>query len=153
MKYTFFWGGPFSNWYPAEFEYKGYTFSNSEQAFMWEKAMVFNDQETANEILEQSDPRLAKQLGRLVKNFDNDVWIKNRENIMYDVCYAKFSQNPHLKEEILKHNNFVEASPEDTIWGIGLHESNPLIKDPKNWKGLNLLGVALQKVRNSLLLE
>ena len=47
MKYHFFWGGPFSNWAPAKFTYKDKQFSNSEQAFMWEKAITFGDDEIA----------------------------------------------------------------------------------------------------------
>jgi len=44
----------------------------------------------------------------------------------------------------------VEASPVDTIWGVGLHKTDPKINDPQNWKGLNLLGKTLNKVRDDL---
>lgn len=41
--HIYFWNGVFSNFYLIEFEYKGYTFACTEQAFMWEKAMYFKD--------------------------------------------------------------------------------------------------------------
>jgi ribA/ribD-fused uncharacterized protein len=41
----------------------------------------------------------------------------------------------------------VEGSPKDRIWGVGIKWDDPRILDPKNWDGLNLLGVALGEVR------
>ncbi|RYF96968.1 MAG: DUF1768 domain-containing protein, partial [Chitinophagaceae bacterium] len=43
-----------------------------------------------------------------------------------------------------------EASPIDTIWGIGLAADDPGIENPSNWKGENLLGYALMEVRDRL---
>ncbi len=149
--YHFFWGGPFSNWHPANITYKGHQFANSEQAFMWEKAISFNDMEVANQILTTTDPRKVKKLGRKVKNFDNAVWDDIRFNIMYDVCLAKFDQNEDLRRELFSHANFVEASPEDKIWGIGMSEGTKGIENPENWQGLNLLGKVLDDVRQKLI--
>lgn len=146
-KYHFFWGGPFSNWCPATFVYKGHKFNNSEQAFMWEKAMCFNDVDTAAEILLSNHPSVAKKLGRTVKNYDDTKWAEVRYQIMIDVNIAKFSQNEELKKELFSHSDFVEASPEDKIWGIGMREGEPGIEDPANWKGTNLLGKALDEVK------
>jgi ribA/ribD-fused uncharacterized protein len=47
-------------------------------------------------------------------------------------------------------NVFVEASPMDTIWGIGLAADNKRAGDPTKWSGLNLLGFALMTVRAAL---
>lgn len=40
----------------------------------------------------------------------------------------------------------VEAAANDTIWGVGLHENDPLIQNRSNWKGLNLLGYILTDI-------
>ena len=34
----------------------------------------------------------------------------------------------------------VEASPYDTLWGVGLGANDPRIEDPRNWRGENWLG-------------
>lgn len=42
----------------------------------------------------------------------------------------------------------VEASPKDTVWGIGLTEDHRDASNPARWKGENLLGFALMKMRD-----
>jgi hypothetical protein len=44
----------------------------------------------------------------------------------------------------------VEASPIDTIWGIGLSMGSGYIKNIYSWRGLNLLGFVLMEVRDFL---
>ena len=40
--------------------------------------------------------------------------------------------------------------PTDTIWGIGMEASDPNSTSPAKWKGKNLLGKALMRVRDAL---
>lgn len=151
-KYVFFWGSELSNWYSAFFTYKNHNFANSEQAFMWEKAVTFKDNESADMILHTPSPMSNKQLGRKVKNFDAKVWSEVSYQIMVDVNMAKFSQNPRLAKLLLSTENktIVEASPDDCIWGIGLYWSNNDCLDESKWKGTNWLGKALMDVREKL---
>jgi ribA/ribD-fused uncharacterized protein len=44
----------------------------------------------------------------------------------------------------------VEASPLDTIWGIGLGRENTKANNPNTWRGKNLLGFALMEVRDEI---
>jgi ribA/ribD-fused uncharacterized protein len=152
--HVYFWGDPtLSNWGLAEILWKGKKFHNSEQLFMWEKALCFGDLEIADEILKNSNPSVAKGLGRKIKNYDDLKWAKYRYTVMFEVCLAKFSQNDEQREILLNTRDriIVEASPYDKIWGVGLHWQDDEILDEKNWNGLNLLGKALMEVRNQLL--
>ena len=150
-QYTFFWNGPFSNWYPTRFTYKNIIWENSEQAFMWEKAMTFKDFYIANEIRKTPDPKDVKALGREVKGFDGAKWDEVKYQLMVDINVGKFSQNEKLKAELFANSNFVEASPYDKIWGIGMKAGDAGIEDPKNWKGENLLGKALDETKKILM--
>lgn len=162
-KHILFWGDWPSNWYPAEFdvemmikgEKKTLHFFNSEQYFMYVKAIAFGDYDTADKILNTKDPKKAKELGREVKGYDDEVWDEMRYKVMVDANKAKYSQNKALRDlitsEEYKGKGFVEASKVDNIWGILRTEDDPLADDEKNWLGKNLLGKALDEVRNWLL--
>lgn len=151
--YVFFWGSEFSNWFPSEFELEGKKFYNAEQYFMYKKAQFFNDEEIAFAILTTDDPKTAKKLGRKVKNFDADVWLKVCKGYMKEGCKAKFTQNIDLKKKLLsnKTQTYVEASPYDIIWGVGMSEDNPSINNKENWLGKNLLGEVLTEIRDELM--
>ena len=150
--HIYFWNGELSNWFYCNFKYKGHSFKNSEQAFMWEKAMHFGDILTAEEILKEPNPRRNKQLGKEVKNFDTNIWKEVSYKYMIDVNMSKWTSSDYLKNILLKTNDkiLVEASPYDKIWGIGLHWEDDEVLDEKNWKGLNLLGKALMEVRKNI---
>jgi ribA/ribD-fused uncharacterized protein len=155
-KYYFFYKTrhPFSNWHPCKFEdEQGNEYNCSEQYMMAQKALLFGDKEIFEEIMEEPSPKFQKELGRKVKGFDSKIWNDNAKKIVYDGCKLKFEQNPNLLNELLNTNGkyLVEASPYDKVWGIGLGEDDPLIYDPKNWKGTNWLGEVLTKLRDDIL--
>lgn len=147
--HIYFWGSIFSNFYYTMFQYKGIKVNTSEQAFMLAKAVTFNDKSTAKLIADSRTPQEAKKLGRLVKNYNDNIWDSKRYQIMVEVLKEKFN-NPELKKALLstKDKILVEGSPYDKIWGVGLHYKDEKIKDEKNWKGQNLLGKALMEVRD-----
>lgn len=151
-KFLFFWQGIYSNWSASAFKMDGKQFVNAEQAFMWQKARFFGDDEVAEKILLDSTPNGVKALGRRVKNYNDEKWSDVRFIMMYDACLAKFKQNPALKTELLATGSLhlVEASPYDKVWGIGMAENDAGVEDEANWKGLNLLGKALGIVRENL---
>jgi ribA/ribD-fused uncharacterized protein len=129
-------------------------FNCAEQAMMYAKAMRFNDNETADKILKEKNPKIQKKLGREVKNYNDQIWSHIRFDIVNDINQYKFSQNLHLKEFLLSTGNYTlaEISPKDgdLIWSTGCSLENDEIFDVSNWKGQNLLGVVLMKVRTYL---
>ncbi len=153
-KYEFFWRSesPFSQFFSCQYILNQKEFNCAEQGMMYGKAVLFKDHEIAKKILECDDPTKMKKLGRIVKNFDQETWEQNRETIVYENNMAKFSQNPYLKEALFATGDrkLVEASPFDTIWGIGLGKDNPKAQSSKTWRGLNLLGKILTRVKHDL---
>ena len=150
--FEFFWSGPFSQWHDAEFELDGIQFNTAEQAMMYHKAKLFGDDEVARRLLGTRHPRKQKALGRQVKGFDEIKWDTHKEEIVCRVNFAKFSQNENLRRKLFQTGNkaLVEASPHDTIWGIGLDEENARKTPPEQWPGQNLLGEILTEVREEL---
>lgn len=161
VKYLFFWGHQkpksgvsqscFSQWYGSSFEKNGVTYLTAEHFMMAKKADLFGDTEVLEKVLNAKNPGEAKKVGRTVKGFNEEKWLQHRFDIVVEANMLKFSQNPELKEYLLNTGNrvLVEASQVDKIWGIGLASDDSKAQNPNQWKGLNLLGFALMKVRNN----
>ena len=143
---------PFSNWYPSTFTHNGITFTRGEQYMMYRKAIMFNDLETAAAIMSTDNPREHKELGRLVTNYNDTQWSAVREDIMVEGLFEKFNQIPKLKEALLATGDTIiaEASPYDLVWGIGFTADQPKATDQTKWRGKNLLGKVLMRVRNEI---
>lgn len=138
-----------SQWYPANFEFGGYTFTNAEMAMMSAKAIIFKDEAALEKILVSSSPKEAKSLGRSVKNYDEKIWQERRYSVVLQNTIAKFEQNPELKDFLLTTGDrtLIEASPYDGIWGVKLPPTHVNVFKPSKWKGLNLLGFALTEAK------
>ena len=140
----------FSNWFPAPFvdPKDGVKYNNTEQYMMRYKALTFNDRGSADAIMATDDPALQKSIGRQVKGYDDDVWTKRSQDVVYEGNLLKYTQNPRLLK-ILKDTGdaiLVEASPTDTRWGIGLKADSPKARDMRQWRGENWLGIAIMRV-------
>ncbi|GAK52165.1 hypothetical protein U14_03416 [Candidatus Moduliflexus flocculans] len=163
ITYLFFWGHQrekdgtiskscLSNWFPAAFTLDGVAYATTEHYMMARKAQLFGDMQTYHAILTANTPQEAKALGRKVAGFVEPTWNAHRFEIMVTGNAAKFSQHQDLQRFLLSTGDaiLVEASPYDTIWGIGMSASDPQIENPQAWNGLNLLGFALMEVRSRL---
>ena len=163
VKYLFFWGNQpsrdgtitkscFSQWWLADFVVAGVTYRSTEHWMMAEKARLFADKDALARILAVSSPAEAKKLGREIQDFEPAVWEAYKYEIVKKGNVHKFSQHLNLKQFLLATNDrvLVEASPVDTIWGIGLAADAPNAENPACWQGPNLLGFALMEVRDQL---
>ncbi|MGM9844424.1 MAG: NADAR family protein, partial [Muribaculaceae bacterium] len=160
--FVFFWGHTDTNenvgksclsqWHMCSFTLDDVSYNCAEQFMMAEKARIFDNEDIWQQIMASYDPMTIKKLGRKVRNFNEYVWKKNCQEIVKRGNLAKFSQNPKLMEYLLGTGDkiLVEASPNDTIWGIGLAEDAPEVCNPHLWQGENLLGFTLMEVRDML---
>ena len=141
-----------SQWYPCRFCVSGKEYFTTEQYMMASKALLFNDLDVYAQIFDATTPKEFKNLGKSVKGYNQDVWNAHKDRIVIEGNIAKFSQNPELKDFLLSTGDkiLVEASPLDTIWGIGLDEEDDRAIDPAQWLGENHLGFALMTVRDML---
>ncbi|MFE3829301.1 NADAR family protein [Streptomyces sp. NPDC059092] len=163
VKYLQFWGHTprrdgalgtscLSQWWPARFTVDGVEYATAEHWMMAAKARLFGDEEAEHAALGAANPALAKKAGRLVREFDESVWARERHRIVVAGSIHKFGQDAALRDFLLSTGDrvLVEASPMDRIWGIGLASDDERAADPTRWRGLNLLGFALMEARDRL---
>jgi ribA/ribD-fused uncharacterized protein len=84
-----------------------------------------------------------------VKGFEEKIWNSKKEDIVLQGNLLKFKQNEKILEQFMKYGTnsiFIEASPYDSIWGIGFSAKDA--PDKKKLWGQNLLGKILTKLRS-----
>jgi len=143
--------GYLSNFFNIEMYEGGLEFSCTEQYFMYYKCVTFDPTNNLllEKILNEKTPYKIKQYGRQVKNYNDKVWNEKRYSIMLNALRLKFTQNDVIKAKLIstKPKTLYEASPYDSIWGIGLSVQEAMYTDPSQY-GINLLGQALMQVRD-----
>ena len=141
-----------SQWFDVSFIVDNIKYLTAEHWMMAEKARLFKDVNILPEILNAKTPAIVKSLGRKIKNFNEDLWDNYKYGCVKRGNLYKFSQNIELKNYLLSTGNriLVEASPWDSIWGIGLSKEDPAALIPEKWPGDNLLGFALMEARDEI---
>jgi ribA/ribD-fused uncharacterized protein len=141
----------FSNMSQHPIEIDGVTYSTVEHYFQAMKAKTFNDEEMYEKIMKSKTPKAAKAAGKLVKNFVTETWEGARDSIMEKALRAKFVQHPVLRTQLLETGDHIigEANARDMYWGIGTGIESDKAKKPSKWRGLNKLGKALMKLRET----
>ena len=131
-----------SNFYNAPVFYNGLLFKNSEAAFHAQKTLDLNDRKRFTEY----NAGKSKREGRKVVLRKD--WEEVKDNIMYEICKAKFSQNLDLKQKLLAtEDKYLEEGTtgwHDNYWG------NCSCEKCKNIKGKNILGKILMRIREEL---
>ena len=141
--------GFLSQWYPCKITEGNIVFSSAEQYMMYHKAKLFGDLQSAMLIKQENNPAKIKVLGRNVKGFEEKIWNSKKEDIVLQGNLLKFKQNEKILEQFMKYGTnsiFIEASPYDSIWGIGFSAKDA--PDKKKLWGQNLLGKILTKLRS-----
>lgn len=167
-KYAYFYQDtPLSNWWTSPpILHDGLSFLSSEGVFMYEKAKGMGDEEYALKIHQaDTDTSLTekerfskvKKLGKKYK-WNEAIYIEKREEWMYTALTAKFRVDKAFRDvlmaEVYRGLTFVEASPWDKIWGIKSRATQAILDNGESaWKGLNLLGKLLTRLRDEMMDE
>ena len=87
-----------------------------------------------------------------MRHFGHDLLQKDCEHIVPRGNIATFSQKDEIRFALghTGDRRLAEASPHDTLWGIGLSASDSSASSPDSWCGQNLLGQALENARRIL---
>lgn len=155
-----FWGGPPSQWFKSGFE--GYLpeivekdgrrslrkaaaprkFSSAEKYMMMAKASIFNDAVQLELMAKSHDVKALKAHGRDVLGFNQEIWDSVCIPIVTIGTYYKAVQSDDMWAftNDMGEREYVEGSPHDDIWGVGLAWNDPKIEDKANWRGENKLG-------------
>lgn len=123
-----------SNFYPCNIEYEGVKHRSTETAY---QAAKFSDIKEKYKIAEMT----AGESKRYAKGKQPSDWKERSLGIMEDLVRQKFTNNKHLREDLLMTGDqeLIEGNSwGDTFWGIC------------NGKGENHLGKILMKVREEL---
>jgi len=151
------WGGAtplgwLAPWTPSPFETQEGRFGSAEHYLMHGKALLFDDGETAARILQAGSPARARELGRRVRGFREEVWIAERAGILDAANRAKFGGLPEPRAFLLSTwpTVLVQASALDSVWGSGLDLEDVFLPRPARWPGENLVGFSLMRVRGEL---
>ncbi|KAI0185226.1 hypothetical protein EV127DRAFT_503299, partial [Xylaria flabelliformis] len=146
-------------WCVTGFEFKGKKYDSAEQYMMYQKALLFKDKDPSNitlagRIMEEKSQGMIRLMGRQVKGLDQNVWEENRERIVREGNLAKFVCSAPMRWALLSTGNkiLVEASPNDTVWGIGKSKDEAArhLPNAQFEFGLNLLGRQLMIVREAI---
>ena len=124
-----------SNFYNAPVSYNGLTYQNSEAAFQAQKEIRDEDRKKYVSM----HPAQAKLAGRNCKLRKD--WEDIKEQTMYEIVRAKFTQNKNLAKLLLDTGDaYLEEGNwwHDTTWGVC------------NGVGENKLGKILMRVREEL---
>lgn len=136
-----------SNFYPVELSVFGYKYPSSEHAYQSQKFKP--ESETFKEFFDakNSSAEAAYRIGRKktdLKYENKEDWDRAKDKVMYDVVWAKFSQNQDIKKMLLEtgRQQLIEwtkptRSGSDSFWGISR----------VNGQGKNHLGKILMTIR------
>eukprot|EP00756_Hemistasia_phaeocysticola_P015236 Hpha_TRINITY_DN15393_c1_g6::TRINITY_DN15393_c1_g6_i1::g.87350::m.87350 len=140
--YTGEWGR-LSNFFPCQITVDGLKYPTVEHFYQSTK---WRDTPRMKEIMEAGTPEMANLIGneRRAGEYPADTWDEEREMVMLKGLRAKFIENIACRDELLRTGccRIVFESPQDRFWGMG-----------EGSVGANMLGLALETVREELLSE
>jgi ribA/ribD-fused uncharacterized protein len=156
--------GFLSTFYPVEFAVDGIKYFTVEQVLAAEKARLFLDDALRTRIMKTRAPRSMRTMASSIvmkpatetggfhqiqpHEWDGPI----SEGILYKATLAKFQQHPELRDKLLATGSatLALADSREKRHGIGLNLGDVGAQRSENWRGSNLYGRILMKVRSQL---
>ena len=141
----------FSNFHPMPIKIEDKVYTCNEQYYQYKKASFFGDTDIMQKILETCDPFAQLSLGKRVKGYKREVWMKSAADVLAAANKAKYNQHERAKAALLASGGrrIGEASL-DMEFGVGLMLNDCNVCDTSKWKGKNIMGKILTDIRTSL---
>lgn len=143
---------PLSTYYPSAFTLYGVRYRTVQHFYQSMKAKQFGDLKAFTMIMKAASPKTQSEIASMIENFDQDLWQKKAQLVMYRALKLRFTQNAADRDFLLSTGDatIVFCSKYQEYWGngLGVHEDGN--SDPSTWKGANKLGELLMKVRAEL---
>jgi len=126
-QFTFFNGvnSIYHQKYIAIFTASHFRYNCVEQFRQHRKALLFDDDVRAAQILDTTEPNEQKRLGLKVTHFKSTDWKQMTSVIMHEANFHKFTQNKKLKQELLSTTGttIAQACPFRGNWSTGYYTS------------------------------
>jgi len=128
-QFTFFNGinSIYHQEYIAIFTVSGFLYNCVEQFRQHRKALLFDDDVRAAQILDTTEPNEQKRLGLKVKHFVAEEWRKMTNTQMHEAYFNKFTQNKNIEQELLSTTGttIAQACPFRGDWCTGYYVTEP----------------------------
>ena len=129
--------------YKVKIKYNGITYPSVENAYY---ASEFKNPDDQKRFL-MYDPYNAKHYNNIIKAERDPEWINKKYDILYQLLYQKFNDNPDLTDYLLNH------TPDKIVY-YNLCHDNELGQCTchicSNKSGRNIIGKLLMQLRNDL---
>jgi hypothetical protein len=128
-------------------------FSSLLQWMIWNKAILFENYDITNRIIEEDDPIKLNELERNFLYFDQKIWQQIMPDFLMEGNILKFLQNEELSKELLETGDAILAQIDDSnlLYGIGSVTTDGLEFNTGNSIGRNLLGKSLMQTRDKII--
>lgn len=139
-----------SNFATANVMYKGRYYTSAEHAYQATKARMSGYKKLADDIRDIHNPYYVKKLGGGIEKAEE--WDSISEGIMEEIMREKFTQNPDLMERLISstYSDFYEMTT-DRKWGTGIKITGNRPIDPRLFKGDNVTGHILRKLKEEFI--
>ena len=137
-----------STMFQCQIKHKGQDFNCAEQAYVYDMAEDAGDQRAMVKVRECQNGYAVKRLGNKTKRSAN--WNDKKLGCAEKIQEKKFEQNPVLKERLKNLKGKIYEATRDDFFGSGLTLAQKHHLGKPQQKGLNHLGLTLEKMRDNL---